>query len=538
MSILGSAMLLCGAALAGSLGSSPQPNQLEEVYKPQRVALLVGIDSYLDPDLDTLRFSAKDARDLGDVLAAESPGGFDQVTIIDQAAGATRAAIEEAIVSATANLQRDDTFLLYLSGHGTLTLHPTNGTRLWFLPSDGVLTKVQTTGLPVDWLEERVGSLVARRRVLILDTCHNGREKSSLANQTSTALAGLRGDPPPPRSLRDVSESEARLYAAQYYQPAMEDPELENGVYTHFLIDALTDATPRSDLDKDGLVDVTEAHDWARDHTIQHTGGMQVPRAEYRIVGREEIYLAGNMDTRSKAERALLAAADAVLHAGTIIVDGQARGELPNVVDVAPGSHVLEIRDAQDQPLARKRIRLAAGETYMIDDLLAKRSPKLEFLAGGFFRHGPGAGVLHPAALELQLRKVDFIKSPDWVVPTWGLRASLATGAVEEQGPLTAVSAGLVGLGIGAGFKPLLLPIAAGPQIDLVLPWRSFNDSDGDHLQGTLALAPGIALDARLSLPQNRHLALRYHARIMPFEYAQVWTSSIEHSIGIGIGQP
>ncbi len=433
MSILSGVVILCATALAGSLGSSPQPNQLEEVYKPKRVALLVGIDSYGDPELDTLRFSAKDARDLGDVLSAENPGGFDQVTIIDQATGATRAAIEEAIANATAGLQRDDTFLLYLSGHGTLTLHPTQGTRLWFLPSDGILNNVETTGLSVDWLEERVGQLVARRRVLIMDTCHNGQEKSSRTHQTSAALAGLRGDPPPPRSLRDVSESEARLYAAQYYQPAMEDPKLENGVYTHYLIQALTDATAKSDLDRDGLVDVTEAHDWARDHTIRHTGGMQVPRAEYRIVGREEIYLSGNINTRSKAERALLAAADAILHAGTVIVDGQTRGELPNVVDVAPGTHVVEIRDAQDRPLARKRIRLEAGETFMIDDLLAKRAPRTNVFLGGFFRHGPGAGVLHPAAFELQVWRANFLETPDWVIPYWGCRSEEHTSHFQSD---------------------------------------------------------------------------------------------------------
>ena len=35
---------------------------------------------------------------------------------------------------------------------------------------------------------------------------------------------------PEPRGLRDVSESEARLYAAQYYQPALEDQHLGGGL--------------------------------------------------------------------------------------------------------------------------------------------------------------------------------------------------------------------------------------------------------------------------------------------------------------------
>ena len=125
-----------------------------------------------------------------------------------------------------------------------------------------------------------------------MDTCHNGRSdsKSAVNEPTASMLQSMRGDPPAPRDLRQVSESEARLFAAQYYQPAMEDPNLENGVYTHFLIQSMTEQREAADLNRDGLVDVTEAHDYARDYTIRHTGGMQVPRAEYRIVGKEEIY--------------------------------------------------------------------------------------------------------------------------------------------------------------------------------------------------------------------------------------------------------
>ena len=222
---------------------------------------------------------------------------------------------------------------------------------------------------------------------------------------------------------------------------------------------------------------------------------------------------------------------------GTLIVDGQPRGGLPNLVDVAPGTHLVEIRDAQNHPVARKRIRLAAGETYMLDDMLSVSGPRLEVLGGGFFRHGPGAGVLHPTALELQIRQVGFGKTPDWMIPSWGLRGSWASGSVEEQGPVNPVVSGALALGVGMGLKPSLLPLALGPQLDLVVPWRSFADSEGEHLQGTLTLAPGAALDARITLRKNRYVVLRYHGRIMPFEYAQVWTSAIEHGVSVGMNQ-
>ena len=48
--------------------------------------------------------------------------------------------------------------------------------------------------------------------------------------------------------------------------------------------------------------------------TIARTG-MQVLVAEYRIVGREEIYLAGSEATRNAAEKALVTAQDSILGA-------------------------------------------------------------------------------------------------------------------------------------------------------------------------------------------------------------------------------
>ena len=89
---------------------------------------------------------------------------------------------------------------------------------------------------------------------------------------------------------------------------------------------------PNSEL----LVDVAEAHDFARDRTMQHTGGIQVPRAEYRIVGREEIYLAGNPLERSAAEQALLSACDQLLAQARLLVDGIPRGEFPGLLAVQP----------------------------------------------------------------------------------------------------------------------------------------------------------------------------------------------------------
>ncbi len=353
------AMML--AAVAGVV--APEDTAaVEAAYKPRRVALLVGVQQYGDPELAGLRYPEADARDLYDVLHRQDVGGFDDAVVLVGQQNTTKRAIEEAIAWATSELQRDDTFLLYFSGHGTLSFDLVEGSQLFFLPSDAKLAEPEKTGISVAWLEKVVGSLPSRRRVLILDTCHNGRSgKSAVNSSTAQLLGAMRGPPPEPRGLRDVSESEARLYAAQYYQPALEDAHLGNGVYTHFLIQALTDGRAQADLDGDGLVEIAELHDYARDRTMKYTSGVQVPRAEYHFVGHDEIYLAGDPSLRGVAERALLSACDEILAKARLLVDGIPRGTLPGVTAIEPGRHDVKITTESGDTLVRRSVRFEAG---------------------------------------------------------------------------------------------------------------------------------------------------------------------------------
>lgn len=532
--------LLLPTALAGSLGTAEEPRDLDRIYEPRRVAVVIGVDGYDDPALTDLKYAAKDARDLS--AALDDAGDFDRVLTVTAPNATTREGIEKALDFATADLQRDDTFLLYLSGHGTLTIDPVDGTELWFLPSDGELGDAAGTGIPIAWLEERVADVEARRRVLVMDTCHNGREgsRSSVDESTAALLESMRGEPPAPRATREVSESEARLYAAQYYQPAMEDPALENGVYTHFLIEAIETGASEADLDGDGLVDVTEAHDWARDRTISYTQGLQVPRAEYHIVGREEIYLAGSDATRTAAERALIAATDQLLSSAYVLVDGQPRGVLPELVAVEPGTHTIELRDANDRTLVKRTTRLAAGETLMVEDLFPRTTPSVELVGSGIYRHGPGAGVWHDQAGELELAFVKPSWGPRWLEPDLHVRGNYWRGALEAE-PVD-VSAGSVSLGATLALKPTRFPITVGPSADAMLQWRRFSDLDPvtyellDHRQVGPAAALGGRTTVRVPVGQ-RYLVARYDVRLVPYSYGGMATSYVQHGVGIGLGQ-
>ncbi|MFT5684210.1 MAG: putative caspase-like protein [Myxococcota bacterium] len=518
-----------------SAGVTDAPTaDLDAVYAPRRVALLLGVQEYEDPQLQGLRYAAKDARDLGSVLSDPALGGFDQVYVVEGRYRTTAEAIRQAISEATADLQRDDTFLLYISGHGTLTIDPLGGSNLYLLPSDGDLDTPETTGVPVAWLEEVVNALPARRRVLILDTCHNGRARSALSANTSSTLQTLRGEAPAPRDILEISESEARLYAAEYHQPAMEDPNLENGVYTHFLISALTDARRSADLDADGLVDVVEAHDFAMDATIRHTGGAQMPRAEYRITGHEKIYLSGDPTERSTAEHALLSAYNQILRTAHLFVDGVPRGPVVGVHAVEPGSHQIELQSSDGRTLVSERVRVAAGTTTPLEDLLRQDTPRWMFSTGATVRTGAGQDYFHPIAAELELTRLEPFSAPSWMRPEVHVRLSGMTGAVNGE-PAETITAGelAAGIGIGVAITPAL---SVGPVFEAMMPWRTYTYLGNAYRQTGYTGATGLRA-LYLKPIGDAEISLRYDSRVSPVQYDGSWTNLWHHGVAIGLSR-
>ena len=278
-----STVLGLGLPLAAQAGVVQGSADLESAYQAQRVAVLVGVQDYGDPALQGLRFPAKDAHDLAGVLQDPSLGGFDRVVVVEGGAQTTAQKVRDVIAVATADLQRDDTFLLYLSGHGTLTLDPREGSRLWFLPSDGVLDDPEGTGIAIADLEEMVGDLSSPPAGV--DAGHPPQRPEPRLSAVRTragqqadrpAPRGLAGEPPAPEPPAGLRERGAPLRCPVPPARHGRSQPPERGLHAH-IIQALTRASSAADLDGDGLVDVTEAHDYARDHTMRHQGTADPP---------------------------------------------------------------------------------------------------------------------------------------------------------------------------------------------------------------------------------------------------------------------
>ena len=554
--------ILGGLALLGALVATPalagkvtvsDDGGADAAFASKRVAVLIGVDTYADPELSTLEFAGKDARDMASTLRDESIGDYDEVHVLTGADATSRAAILAKLREVTAGLQRDDTFLLYLSGHGTLTLDPIDGTRLWFLPSDSDLSHPEDRGIDVAWLEETVTSLVPRRRVLIMDTCHNGRAdgaRAALNNSTRDRLSILRGEPPAPNPVAEVTDSEARLYAAQYYQPAMEDKSLQNGVYTHYLIAALSSDRGESDLDGNGLVDVTEAHAFAMDATIRHTGGLQVPRSQYNASGKDSIYLAGNPSQRTRAERALISSYDGLLANARLFIDGQARGSLPMVHAIEPGKHRVEIQTTDGRTIYADTLQMQAGNHYQVEDLRPVRTEGTLFV-GGLASHGYSAMPTLTPEVELGIRPA---MKGNWKLgvharlsPSFTARDYQTSFDPESRANVWSGLGGLGTVGAFLGYRAsnrLLI----GPELEAGGYYRRItcntvdatgtidgtcvpNGADGRGLnEFTATILPGLRAELR---PADR-LSIRYDVRLVPLPTEGNIETALTHGLSVG----
>jgi uncharacterized caspase-like protein len=254
--------------------------------------LAVGVSRYREAAL-SLQYAAKDAQDLAQALG-RCQKHFSQVltrVLVDD--GATGAALlaSQAFLRET---QVDDQVVVFLAGHGALF----EG-RYCFLPHDFDSAQPVATGLSYDSIEALLDGIAARRRLVLMDTCHAG-EADLVAPQGEAPTeppgtdvrAYRRIGPYRPkrqvstvgvvdRALEDLFADLRRgagafvIAAAGAEEYAVESPQLGNGVFTHCVLQALRDNVEHPE--HGGLLPVSELHRHVSQQVVALTGGRQRP---------------------------------------------------------------------------------------------------------------------------------------------------------------------------------------------------------------------------------------------------------------------
>ena len=362
-------MIFAAAAVAAFAGSGTATlSDADDLFEPRRVALVVGLDAY-EPgsNVSNLRYAAADALEMSQLLSKE---GYEVHTLSGHA---DLGAFEEAWAGATGALQHQDVFLLYFAGHAELKLGPVRNTYpLHLLLSDGA-------SIQQDELEQWVRDLPTQHRVVILDTCYSERTQSWVQN--------FRGSSRPAATPPNVRRFDAWMFAAAPHQAAQEDPELGHGVFTHFLMEALSG---RADLDGDGTVGLLEAFHWTGQQTADYTGEAQVPSIRTERVGWSDLPLAGVYDAPQYGVVPWV-----MEQWKEIWIDGV---RLRGPSSIAPGRRTIEIR-SKEKTVVKQKIRVVEGKVVHTDRIEARQAPV--WIVGVGARGLPGA--LHQPAWSSRL---------------------------------------------------------------------------------------------------------------------------------------
>lgn len=196
--------------------------------------LAVGVDQYRVSRLN-LRFAVADARTFAETVLQNAAGLFRDVQVTQLFdAQATRANLTRELERLAREVRPQDTFFLYIAGHG---VRSGIDDRFLFLPHDTAdLTsweQVQRTSVDETTLIGALARIPARNGFLFMDTCYSGKI-------TADALA-------------NVSHETGRflLTASTSVQEALDSYNSQNGVFGHAVKEALSGRAAR---DEEGTI--------------------------------------------------------------------------------------------------------------------------------------------------------------------------------------------------------------------------------------------------------------------------------------------
>jgi hypothetical protein len=249
----------------------------------------IGVSKYGNGN--DLEYAAKDADDVARAIAgvAAHQGVVTKTVLRD--AQVTRA----AVLALRAQLERtaiEDTVIVFVAGHGLL-----DADDQYVFATHDISFETAANGIRFGELESLLDGIPARRKILMLDTCHAGElDAEELAYITQAELAGKRGvrrvKRPPVRSAIDPR---ARAVAARALftelrrgagvtviaasagaEYSYEDGAIKNGLFSHAFIAGLGG---QADRDRDGAIRVSELLEFVTTTVAKQSGGFQVPQA-------------------------------------------------------------------------------------------------------------------------------------------------------------------------------------------------------------------------------------------------------------------
>ncbi len=266
--------------------------------KPDLYVIAVGVSKYDDSRFN-LTYADKDAKDLADFWESQRQrfGDVKVVRLLNREAN--QEATRENILKTKELLAKsrvDDQVVLFFSGHGLLDAK----WDYYFATVDIDFKDPAKRGLPYEAIEGLLDGIPARKKLLLLDTCHSGEadkadlepvavqrlpegEVKALGIKGGIEFVGKRklGLANSQQLLQELFADLRRgtgtvvIAASGGREFALESGELNNGVFTFALLQGLKSA--KADRNKDGRVQVSELRDYVTEEVRRLTRERQLP---------------------------------------------------------------------------------------------------------------------------------------------------------------------------------------------------------------------------------------------------------------------
>ena len=201
--------------------------------------LIIGIEDYVNKEsFKKVRYASKDANDISDAFILSGvPKPNIRILINGEA---TKTIINKEIEILSKKSNGNDRLIFFYAGHGLFSSE-TN----WIAPFDAYITDVSSTCISVKHILGQLKESDSNKSIVFLDCCHSGFEPGEKERETSSNFVI--------DDLLYYYKDEEYCYgfsSAKKDEISVSNDNLKNGVWTHFLVRALTGNGPKRIYEK------------------------------------------------------------------------------------------------------------------------------------------------------------------------------------------------------------------------------------------------------------------------------------------------
>ena len=244
-------------------------------------AVVVGIDKY--PNLPHLKYAVKDAQAFYNLLLGTNLVSPENIFLLTDNQANLNDLRSMLGTKLKQNAGPDDMVLIYFAGHGANekdSISPDgDGLEKYLLAYDTDPEDLYATALPMREISHILNRIKADRLVFIADACYSGASggRTLITDNVRANISDA--------FIDRIASGKGRVImtASGPNEVSVEDDELEHGVFTYYLLEAMKG---KADYDSDGLVTVDEGYRYVSEEVPRATGQEQHPVKKGAVEGQ------------------------------------------------------------------------------------------------------------------------------------------------------------------------------------------------------------------------------------------------------------